>query len=263
MALAWRPEIGFFDDRTALLQTLEGARTTPILASSPWIRRYPQMGFSRASRRIIATVPAGVGPFPSDQVPVPAEQGFGLHEEPIPAPMVEQPTQPSKQSAIRGPQGRSDDLTAKHGDLVAEHDDLDGQVVPVPPAQAQQLEDPGEGEVEERHAMAQFRAAAPIGESPVQSTRMTFSAPTGSRPDGYRPRENRKVVGGEVLTVRDQHDRWAPGVRWMTQRQKGDVISEVPAVIGAFDIRLNKGRKCPCGDHSLDHVGGVRNIVYG
>src|ERR1035437_10813292 len=27
-------------------------------------------------------------------------------------------------------------------------------------------------------AMTQFRAAAPIGESPVQSTRMTFSAPT-------------------------------------------------------------------------------------
>jgi hypothetical protein len=45
--------------RRRMAQTLEGASTTPDLASSPWILRYPQVGFSRASRRMIATVPAG------------------------------------------------------------------------------------------------------------------------------------------------------------------------------------------------------------
>jgi hypothetical protein len=46
--------------RSRMAQTLEGAKARPILASSPWIRRYPQVGFSRASRRMIVTVPAGM-----------------------------------------------------------------------------------------------------------------------------------------------------------------------------------------------------------
>ena len=47
-------------------------------------------------------------------------------------------------------QGRPDHLATKHGDLVAEHDDLDRQLIAVSPAQAHQLENPGEGEVEKR-----------------------------------------------------------------------------------------------------------------
>ena len=43
--------------RTA--QTLEGTRRSPIVASSPWILRYPQVGFSLANRRTISTVPVG------------------------------------------------------------------------------------------------------------------------------------------------------------------------------------------------------------
>src|SRR5664280_3869754 len=39
-------------------------------------------------------------------------------------------------------------------------------------------------------AMAQFRAAAPIGESPVQSTRMTFSTPTSPCATYSRLRSN-------------------------------------------------------------------------
>jgi len=63
-------------------------------------------------------------------------------------PAVEQSPQPGEQSTIRGLQSRPDDLKAEHGDLVAEHGDLDRQFVVVPPAQAYQLEDSGEGEME-------------------------------------------------------------------------------------------------------------------
>jgi hypothetical protein len=91
---------------------------------------------------------------------MPAEQGLGLHEEPSSTPAAEQSSQPGEQGTIRGSQSRSDNLSAKHGTLVAEHDDLDRQLVPVSPAQAHQLEDPGEGQVEERK-----------GHGPVSSSR--------------------------------------------------------------------------------------------
>ena len=81
---------------------------------------------------------------------MPPEQGLGLHEEPTSTSSVQESTQPGEQGTIRGSQGRSDDLTTEHGHLVAEHDDLDRQLVPVSPAQAHQLENSDEGEVEKR-----------------------------------------------------------------------------------------------------------------
>jgi len=92
---------------------------------------------------------------------VPAEQGFGLNEEPATTPTVEESSQPGEHGAIWGSQSRSDDLTAKDGNLVAEHDDLDGQIVAVAPTEAHQLEDPGEGEVEEREGRG------PVSSSPA------------------------------------------------------------------------------------------------
>jgi hypothetical protein len=73
-----------------------------------------------------------------------------LHEELSPTPAVEQSSQPGEQGTIRGPQGRSDDLTAKHSHLVTEHDYLDSQIITVLAPQTVQLKDLGEGEVEER-----------------------------------------------------------------------------------------------------------------
>jgi hypothetical protein len=87
-------------------------------------------------------------------------------------PAVEQSAQPGEQSAIRGSQGRSDDLTAKDGDFVAEHDDLDRQLVAVPPAQTHQLEDPGEGQVEKRE-----------GHVPVSSSRAVQGKSCSRYPD--------------------------------------------------------------------------------
>jgi len=44
-------------------------------------------------------------------------------------------------------QGRSDDLATEDGDLVAEHDHLDGQVGAIAPTEAHQLKDLDEGEI--------------------------------------------------------------------------------------------------------------------
>jgi len=130
---------------------------TPILASSaldPAISpggvlsgqseddRHRSGGDARSTRA------AGIGPFPPDQVPVPAEQGLRMHEEPAPTPAIEQSSQSGEQGTIRGSQGRPDHLTAKHGNLVAEHDDFDREITLLAPVQTHQLEDPGEGEVE-------------------------------------------------------------------------------------------------------------------
>ena len=51
--------------RRRIAHTLEGASLTPIVASSPWIRRYPHIGFSFARRRITETVPTGIDGRPS------------------------------------------------------------------------------------------------------------------------------------------------------------------------------------------------------
>ncbi|MGP0110335.1 MAG: hypothetical protein ACLPR9_16005 [Acidimicrobiales bacterium] len=77
---------------------------------------------------------------------MPAEQGPGSDEEPLPTSTIKQPTQPGEQCSIRGLQYRSGHLTTKDGDLVAKFDDLDRQFVVVP-VQAKHLEDSDEVKV--------------------------------------------------------------------------------------------------------------------
>ena len=62
----------------------------------------------------------------------------------------QKPAQPSEHCSIRWLQGRTRRLSAQDGDLVAEHDDLDGQVVAVAPSKEHQLEDSDKSEVEKR-----------------------------------------------------------------------------------------------------------------
>ena len=91
-----------------------------------------------------------LSPLAPDEVPVPPEQGVWLNEEPTSTSSVHESTQPGKQGSILRLQGRPDDLATEHSHLVTEHDDLDRQLVAVTLAEAHQLEDFGEGEVEER-----------------------------------------------------------------------------------------------------------------
>jgi hypothetical protein len=52
----------------------------PSRTSSPWTRRCPQRGFSRASRRTNSSWPVGVGPFPGDQTAMPRQQCARCHD---------------------------------------------------------------------------------------------------------------------------------------------------------------------------------------
>ena len=145
--------------RWRMAHTLEGAKDNthpgeltldPPVAPGGVLSGQSQDDRNGARRDARSTWAVGVGPFAPDQVPVPPEQGLGLHEEPSLTPTIEQSAQTSQQRPIRGSQGRSGDLTAKDGNFVTEHDDFDCQLITVSPAQTRQLEDPGEGEVEKR-----------------------------------------------------------------------------------------------------------------
>ena len=100
-----------------------------------------------------------VGPFPSHQCAVPAQQGLGPDEEASLASSRQKPTQSGEYRSIRWSQGRTDHLAAKDGDLVAKDDDLDGQVLLLTPRETYQLEHADEGKVEEgeRHAPSSSR----------------------------------------------------------------------------------------------------------
>jgi len=65
----------------------------------------------RAGRDARSTWAAGIGPFPPDQVPVPAEQGLRLHEEPTSTSSVHESTQPGEQG--HGPVSRFTDESRK------------------------------------------------------------------------------------------------------------------------------------------------------
>jgi hypothetical protein len=109
---------------------------------------------------------------------VPAQQGVGLYEVPPQASAAEETTQSREQCTVRRPQRRANHLATEDRNLVTQHDDFDSQPVAVTPAQSQQFEDSDESEVEERQGLAPFRRSRPRHESPVQATRITFSAPT-------------------------------------------------------------------------------------
>ena len=119
------------------------------------------------------------------QVPVPTQQGLGLDKESATSGTGEQSTQPSQQGTISWSKRRPVYLSTQDRHLVTEDDDLDGQIGGGAPLQAQQLEDPEEGEIKEgqgHHPQSWLKR--PSRNLPVQDTWMTFSAPT---PSLHRP----------------------------------------------------------------------------
>jgi len=60
---------------------------------------------------------------------MPSQPGLWLDKEASSARSREKPAQSGKNRSIRGPQGRTRRLSAQDGNFVAEHDDLDGQVL--------------------------------------------------------------------------------------------------------------------------------------
>jgi hypothetical protein len=118
---------------------------------------------------------------------VPAKQSFGFDEEPHATAPFKEPTQPGKQGSIRRPQGWAVHLTTEHGNLVSEHDDFNDQFTVVASAEAQQLEDSGEGKVDNRQGHGPVSSSGATQESPVQTTRMTFSGTVALRANDAEP----------------------------------------------------------------------------
>jgi hypothetical protein len=80
---------------------------------------------------------------------MPAQQSLRLDEEASPASNRQQSAQSSEHCSIRWLQGRTRHLSAQDGDLVTEHDDLDGQVLLLTTRETDQLKNADEGNVEE------------------------------------------------------------------------------------------------------------------
>lgn len=93
---------------------------------------------------------------------MPTKQGAGLDEEPSELRSGDQPAEAGKKRSIRGSQGGAGHLPTEDGDLVAEHDDFDGQIGVVGPLQAEDLDGPEEGEVEEREGHGPFSRSRPL-----------------------------------------------------------------------------------------------------
>ena len=81
-------------------------------------------------------------------------------------------------------QRRSMDLAPEDRHLVAQHDDLDGEVHVAPADESDQLEDAAERSVEEREGHRRMLVLPDGGrQSADWRLRMGFSAPTGRRQD--------------------------------------------------------------------------------
>jgi hypothetical protein len=115
----------------------------------------------RAGRDARSTRAVRVSPFPPDEIPVPPTQDLGLHEEPAPTPSIELASKADEQCTVRGPKSRSDNLTAKHGNFVSEHDDFDREITLFAPIQTHQLKELGEGQVEKRKSHRPVSSSRP------------------------------------------------------------------------------------------------------
>jgi hypothetical protein len=64
---------------------------------------------------------------------MPTEQGVGLDEEPRELRSGDQPAEAGEKRSIPGSQTRASHLPSEDGNLVADHDDFDGQIGVVGP----------------------------------------------------------------------------------------------------------------------------------
>jgi hypothetical protein len=89
----------------------------------------------------------------TDEISVPAKQGLGLDEEPVTLGPQQQADQSGEQCPIGWAERRPRYLATQDCDLVAEDDDLDGQVRSVAALQSEEGEGPDERQIEkgQRH----------------------------------------------------------------------------------------------------------------
>jgi hypothetical protein len=109
---------------------------------------------------------------------MPAQQGLRLDEESTPASNRQKSAQSGEHCPIRWLQGRTGHLPTQDGNLVAEHDDLDGQLFLSIARETDQLKHADESNVEEGRAPRSIFSPGSRQRKSRSTVRMTFSAPT-------------------------------------------------------------------------------------
>jgi len=131
------------------------------------------------------------GPALGDEVLVPTQQGCWLDEEAPESPTGEQSREPRQHRSICWLQRRSVDLAPEDCQLVAQHDDFDGEIRATATDQSDDLKDTAERPVQERGGHRRMLAADGIRrQSPGHSRWMAFSAPTRSTGDRGLPQHH-------------------------------------------------------------------------
>src|SRR6266536_3293230 len=176
---------GSIPPRLRISQTVLAASETPSPTNSPWIRRYPQPGFSRASRRTSSRTSPGVPGRPGrrcgyvqrratssrcQRSSVTGETKNDGHARRGSA------TKRRQQSPISRLKLRTPDLPLQHEQLVAQHEDLDLLLTLRPQPQHEQLQQPPQRPVQKRQHGAS-RTTHPSTADPTD-TAPTYSAPT-------------------------------------------------------------------------------------
>jgi hypothetical protein len=108
----------------------------PPIAPAGFLSRQSQNDPNGAGGNGPASRTVGWGPLVTNQVSVPTEQGLGLHEEPASVLTPTWPAQAGEDRSIRRLKGQSGDLTTQDGHVMAEYDNLDGQITVVAPTEA-------------------------------------------------------------------------------------------------------------------------------
>ena len=123
----------------------------PAIAPLRILLRRPEDERGGSLRDARPTGPAvGIGPAFGDEVPVLAQQNFWLDEEAPETLAGEQSREPSQHRSIRRLQHRLVDLASEDCHLVAQHDDLDGEIRVAVTDESDELKDTAERPVEER-----------------------------------------------------------------------------------------------------------------
>jgi hypothetical protein len=135
------------------------------------------LGDGRSTRSAV-----GMRPAPGDEVPGPAQQSFWSDEEAPESTTREQSYESRQHRPVRRLERRSVDLASEECHLVAQHDDLDGEIGVASANESDELEGAAERQTEEREGHCWMLAA--LGSRRQRGGRrpwMTFSAPTGAR----------------------------------------------------------------------------------
>src|SRR6266508_5721044 len=165
-----------------MFQTLLGESPIPSPTSSPWVRLYPQLGFSAAKRRISCPVWARSGARPGRLPPYVHRRRTrsrcqrssvaGCTRKRPPPRLRQQLAERSKQHTIGRPQARPPHLAPQHLQLMPQHQDLKLLRPLRTTKKNQQLEQTASYPVSEGHSLKQQTSDTHRPTLPARTTRV-------------------------------------------------------------------------------------------